>query len=384
MIRISLKRAAVVATMASASVALLGGGTPASATATPIPHPGQTFTLAGSDTTEEFMGRWLNQGNGSGQANGDYNVPARPTTPFNVPADANCAARTYGAAPVGAGQTLAPNGSSAGIQALVNDPNCIDAARSSRGPSSSDPSGQGLKFTAYGIEALQWATFSPFAPSSLTLTQIRGIFSCSITNWNEVGGIDAPIRPHIPQPNSGTGPFFISQVLGGASNVGSCVKQVIQEHSGRDSNLTGADYPFAIFPYSASQWIYQSINSANPSIDLRNGARLGSIAGACGVSAPTQALTYNGTARRWLPNAALINEANAQQALATPGNGCGVRFLWNVIRPANPGAAVAEQYVGLGSKLCSPTGGAGADLAALGISSIPNVNGSVCRQVIKP
>jgi phosphate transport system substrate-binding protein len=50
----------------------------------------------------------------------------------------------------------------------------------------------------------------------LTPEQLKGIFSCDIKNWKELGGNDTTIIPVIRNPNSGTHYFFKEHILGGS------------------------------------------------------------------------------------------------------------------------------------------------------------------------
>ncbi len=50
----------------------------------------------------------------------------------------------------------------------------------------------------------------------LTIGQLEGIYTGKITNWREVGGKDARIRPLVRDRNSGTYEVFQDRVLGGA------------------------------------------------------------------------------------------------------------------------------------------------------------------------
>ncbi len=52
---------------------------------------------------------------------------------------------------------------------------------------------------------------------TLTLAQLRGIFTGEIRRWSELGGVDAPIAVINRNPASGTRLFFAEHVLGGAS-----------------------------------------------------------------------------------------------------------------------------------------------------------------------
>jgi len=49
----------------------------------------------------------------------------------------------------------------------------------------------------------------------LTVEQLKRIFECQITNWNEIGGKDQKVIPVIRNLNSGTHFYFQEHVLGG-------------------------------------------------------------------------------------------------------------------------------------------------------------------------
>jgi ABC-type phosphate transport system substrate-binding protein len=111
-----------------------------------------------------------------------------------------------------------PDGSSAGITALEANTQddgsyCIDYARSSRAPNSTDPTD--IVFVPFAGDAIAWASPAGTSsdpspvPSTLTLADLQGIYSCSITNWSTVGGSSAPIVPVLPQSGSGTRATFL-------------------------------------------------------------------------------------------------------------------------------------------------------------------------------
>ena len=242
-----------------------------------------------------------------------------------------------------------------------------------RGPRLTE--GPGLKFWAYGMDYVTWATPSFAAPGSLTLAQLRDIYRCSVTNWSQVGGVSAPIRPFLPHSGSGITDFFANEILGPTVVIGTCVDRTIQPNTGRDPAMTDADYAGAILPYSTSQWIFQDINKANPALDLRNGVHLGGLSNICSRAGVSYGAIYNGTARRWLPNAApsspapVITEQNAFNSLATDGGGCGATFVANVTHVGDPSLAETEEHIGEGSELC--TGQAVSQLAGVGLVALP-------------
>jgi ABC-type phosphate transport system substrate-binding protein len=119
-----------------------------------------------------------------------------------------------------------PDGSSAGITALENTLTttggapCIDFARSSRGPATTDP--PTITFINLAGDAeTYWTQPGSHAPKNLTTAQLTGIYNCTITNWNQVGGTTAPIEAFLPQNGSGTRAFWLSAI--GLTAPGGCV-----------------------------------------------------------------------------------------------------------------------------------------------------------------
>jgi ABC-type phosphate transport system substrate-binding protein len=130
-----------------------------------------------------------------------------------------------------------PLGSSNGINQLceqgLQGVAKINFARSSRAPGSSDCTG--LRFVAFARDGIPFEAF-PDLPGSpvanfnnpdplcagkglcLTQAQIVGIFvTCTITNWNQVGGANAPIEVFTAQDGSGTRKTFDGFIGGDSS-----------------------------------------------------------------------------------------------------------------------------------------------------------------------
>ncbi len=310
------------AAIAAVGLAACGGG----------PH---TLALAGSDTTVDVMGPLSNGFNNTASADTAANIPSTLTgsQTFTVPADKRCAAKTYDS-----GANKPPNGSSAGISALVADTTgCIDIARSSRGRGASDPAS--LEFYAYAKDALSWGRFSVAcpggdaapagcAPTNLTQDQLKGIYLCDqpgglpkFTNWNQVGGDNEPIARYLPQSGSGTLSFFETRILGltaaqqGVLDGSSCATLPIRVEENHGNQVAVADRDNAILPYSFAQWTAQ----ANGVItDDRAGATLGSINGV-------------------VPNATNVNNNTF----------LGRRYVYNVVKTGSPSYAAAIQFVGV-------------------------------------
>src|SRR3982074_289200 len=117
---------------------------------------------AGSFTTNGLMDNLSFRYSGNpnnANPNGDpvYNIPATVFTGgghYDLPADGhNCPGVPYTSG------NQPPNGSSAGISALLNDSNgCIDIARSSRGRSATDPGN--VDFYAFAIDGVSWSGYN--------------------------------------------------------------------------------------------------------------------------------------------------------------------------------------------------------------------------------
>jgi phosphate transport system substrate-binding protein len=303
----------------------MGGAALASCTPSPT-----VINMVGSDTTQDLMAAIATAYNGSQASTDNAKVFAPPAVlasggSFAVQGDGKCAAFNYtnpGALP--------PNGSSAGISALVNDASpsgtdagCVDVARSSRGRSASDPSS--IEFYAFAKDAVSWARFTGgSAPATLTQAQLQGIFLCTsagnptITNWNQVGGANAPIIRYLPQTGSGTLSFFETRILGltsaqqGVLDGTSCNTAPIRVEENHGNQVVSGNRPNAILPYSYAQWTAQK-NAVVP--DDRAGALLGSIGGV----APSPTTVNNGTflGRRWVYNVLKNTGTNSSYSYST-------------------------------------------------------------------
>jgi hypothetical protein len=190
-----------------------------------------------------------------------------------------------------------PDGSSAGIAALNEDQKdtntvsgqssiyCIDYARSSRPPNTTTMEDA---FVALMRDAIDW-TYPTVKgetnpePKTLDHAQLVDIYTCKDTNWDQVGGKDAPIGVVIPQDGSGTRATWLLQLGIASTTVEPCwqngevtvkgATDVIEENTGlsagnvaqftttQDFGTTCAKGCAAaddIFPYSIGDWIAQS------------------------------------------------------------------------------------------------------------------------------
>jgi periplasmic binding family protein len=107
-------------------------------------------------------------------------------------------------------------------------------------------------------DAVTWSSHATTnAPANLTTAQLNGIYSCTITNWNQVGGKSGTINAQLPQTSSGTRAFFLKAI--GLVNPGPCVNSTAEENEGINPALKG---PNTIFPYSVGKYIAEKFHSA--------------------------------------------------------------------------------------------------------------------------
>ncbi len=365
--------AAALAAVSVATPVALVASSPA-----PAADPAHVLAAGGSDTTEAVMEAVLGRF-GSSAANtnavGVANIPAFPASPYVVPADNGCESRTYVLSGNPPTTYTAPNGSGAGRNALREPTNlangCIDIARSSSGPSASDPAE--FRYFGFAQDAVSWAAFNGGrAPVSLSKTQIKGIYDCSYTNWNQVGGTAGPIQRYLPQAGSGTRSFFISNILDGADpttvSSASCpAVKLVEENKG--DVVTVADRPGAIVPYSAGSWIAQA-NGASP--NHRSTATIRAITVSGSALHPVAGPTFG----KYRPNATVISG----------GNFPGVRTVYNVLHTNSLGYAEALRAVGYDT--ANPTSGVRSPLCNGEMATVlqtfgftplaPNANGITC------
>jgi ABC-type phosphate transport system substrate-binding protein len=165
-----------------------------------------------------------------------------------------------------------PNGSSAGIADLTNvkvkDPSnhksypCLDFARSSRASKSTDPTN--VTFVPLALDNVTYATVKGGnAPANLTTADLKKIYLCTATTWNQVGGRStATIHPLLPQSGSGTLAFFEAAI--GVTTPGSCVVQpaTLEENEGVNAVFRGPNAKNLLIPFSAGKWVAQAYHSA--------------------------------------------------------------------------------------------------------------------------
>jgi ABC-type phosphate transport system substrate-binding protein len=180
----------------------------------------------------------------------------------------------------GTDPVVRPNGSGAGLAALIADSsggsgydnlpaNSIQFARASRLPNSTEIGNCDANTTGCGglhvyqaatdqLEIAK-ATTGYNGPSGLSAQELVGIYSCTTKTWNALPGNSSgstdTIDPLIPQSGSGTRNFFLADLQaangGTAITLGSCVRTV-EEHD--PTGIYGDPSPGdAIEPFSSGK-----------------------------------------------------------------------------------------------------------------------------------
>ncbi len=156
-----------------------------------------------------------------------------------------------------------PDGTYPGVTALAAYTNTtVDFARTSRAPG---PGGlPGLDSVPFARDGVSWAgNKTGNAPVNLTTADLKGIYTCTVTNWNQVTDIpgytgpNATIKAYLPESGSGTRNVFLTAVNGGSSALtpGACVSSYsAQSEEGTDPVFADPD---VVFPYSAGHYIGQ-------------------------------------------------------------------------------------------------------------------------------
>lgn len=228
------------------------------------PTPAGTFreiALVGSDTTESVMQAMAEDANAlaiSGVKKvASYNAAGSPAT---IVTHSGCTA------------IARPNGSGAGrtalLASLTANNGCIQGSRASGfDGTAATPK---LVYIPFAAENITFAVSGASdIPLDLTLQDVKDLFNCNA---------DPSWKAMLPQSNSGTRKFWITQVYTGGvlpSPVPSCVQNgtdetgaIIEEHRGTQVNNS------EVVPYSVGQWESQT---ADISTNFRGSTRLGQI-----------------------------------------------------------------------------------------------------------
>lgn len=254
------------ATVAAAVAALVLAAPPAPA------YPYEEFAGVGAEATQDVM-RALSE---------EYSLDHPDTAWTSIDAGStNQMIQALGSCPgvVFSPSNAAPAASGAGIQALVASTNgCVDYARSTFPL----PYNSSLTQIRLGGDAVSWAALPPseggHAPANLSLTDLRKIYRCEVTDWSQVpGGTPGPIVRYYNASDTFT---FTRTVLGfdpWPTSTGSCTTPPVYSHENHGNEVPAADRPGAILPYSKAAWTAQSDSAVTGVPDSRGGFVLGTV-----------------------------------------------------------------------------------------------------------
>jgi ABC-type phosphate transport system substrate-binding protein len=174
--------------------------------------------------------------------------------------------------PLGVNVALGGGGYAGYLEQNIRDGSsyCVDFAGSTRARSSLDPAcaSGGICFVSLAGDAITYATRDAAsggtdAPASLTATQLAKIYECHDTNWDQVGGSNAPIEAYLPSNETGLYSAWLTALGGGTTPItpGPCINLSLQIAADEGTNSV-LDSPDAIVPYSVGAYLAQVYHSA--------------------------------------------------------------------------------------------------------------------------
>jgi hypothetical protein len=343
----AVRKLALAGAVVAATLVGIGGVGAGSALADPLSTPSlTTLTGVGSDTTTPLFDNGTKSqplGDAAGSFVHDYNAtdPSIPVAswdavnPSTGVADQTITTKAKSSTDTSC-QLERPDGSSAGIAALNDnqkDTNkasgqtiyCIDYVRSARAPNTTTFEDA---FAVLARDGLDWSYpkvsgVTPPEPTTLTKAQLTAIYECTDTNWDQVGGTNAPIGVVIPQTGSGVRSTWLLDlgitassepcwqngtiVVGGTTdvieeNTGVSAGNVAQFTKTQDFGTTcsgGCAPSDDIFPYSIGDWIAQKtltngVGGHATSIWAHGNLALGDITSLTGNAVPPTSTNSSG------------------------------------------------------------------------------------------
>lgn len=115
-----------------------------------------------------------------------------------------------------------------------------------------------------GLDALVFITNTDNPVDSLTIDQIRGIFSGAITNWKDVGGLDAPINAFQRPELSGSQTLMLNLCMGNTPmapvekiRVSESMADVIDDIAAYDNSANAIGY--SVYYYAKNMYTYPNL-----------------------------------------------------------------------------------------------------------------------------
>jgi phosphate transport system substrate-binding protein len=327
----------------------------------------QTIVVVGTEPSQAAMATIASAYNGSA-ANTDpdtiVNVDSVQSPALTVPADSqsDCAATIYDSPP-GVGETLAPKGSTGGLDALkasvANGDGCISVARSVLPPrpvgSTPGTDNATFEYYAFALDGMTWGSSSSLAPVDMSLADLQGIYNCTFTDWSQVGGQAGPIQRYWPDVNTATRSIFETQVLGfdpTAFANGSCPAVHIDDQNTPGVGiLADGNTQSGISPMSAGVWSAQA-NGTYP--DNRDGFTLHKLDGKAYALFNGSVWGVNTPAFSGHVGAPVI-ESNVPINTPSPPSK-GVYYIYNVVDTTSKLYSQAKLLVGFNNSASGWTG----------------------------
>ncbi|MFE4518794.1 substrate-binding domain-containing protein [Kitasatospora sp. NPDC056783] len=175
----------------------------------------------------------------------------------------------------GATPIARPHGAWAGAKALGSYSSAtVDFARVDRGPLVGDQ--PALDFVVLAKDAVTWAAqVGGNAPEALSPAQLKAIYQCDVTTWNQIDPSKpaTAIKPFLPFAGSGTRVDFLKAI--GNPTLSPCVQDGPEENQGTDSRLNDPD---VVFPYSVGDYVGQTVGGHGTATDGPGGLSLRGVA----------------------------------------------------------------------------------------------------------
>ncbi|MGW3178182.1 substrate-binding domain-containing protein [Kitasatospora sp. NPDC001119] len=166
----------------------------------------------------------------------------------------------------------------------------VDFARASRGPQQDDLSTD--DFVAIAWDAVAWAApATGNAPANLSTGNLKDIYTCAVTTWNQIDPAlpNATIKAYLPPSGTGLRAHFLLTIgRGYAVTPGACVTSGIRENQGSDPLLADPD---ALIPYSTGYYIGQAYQGQGGGEDVPGALTLRSVDGIAPIDPQTRTIS---------------------------------------------------------------------------------------------
>ncbi|MFB7127597.1 hypothetical protein DR950_25575 [Kitasatospora xanthocidica] len=202
----------------------------------------------------------------------------------------------------------------------------VDFARSSRGAQQDDPPADG--FVAYAKDVVTWAApANGHAPANLSTQNLRDIYTCVVTTWNQIDPSlpNSTIKPYLPPIQSALTANFRSDInYGSPLGPGACVTWSMAPNQGSDPALSDPD---ALVPYSTGYFIGQAYQGQGGGSDVQGPLTPRSIDGIAPIDPQTKTISADALMTPYA--AVLSNVVRDAEWTATDAHGVALRDIFS-------------------------------------------------------